>query len=64
MNKDIFDKCIKKMDEGIKEYGEYTPSSDNRCMYDESIDELLDAINYLAMQIKKIELMKERSIKK
>ena len=41
-------------------YGEYNPEEEERNLYYEHIQELLDAINYLAMQVVKIKKLAEK----
>ena len=43
------------MKAGAKTYGEYNPATDTRDLLAEAQEELLDAINYLAMMYLKLE---------
>lgn len=43
----------KKMEEGIKKYGEFDPKKDDRNFKKEILDELLDAFNYANMGLQK-----------
>jgi len=51
----IYRRCKEKMQHGIDKYGEYSPDTDTRDLLDESIEELIDAINYILMHRIKME---------
>jgi hypothetical protein len=57
----VFAKATTRMQGGAKEYGEYDPATDERDMYHEAQEELLDAIVYLGMQYLKLDEMRRRS---
>jgi hypothetical protein len=46
--------ALERMEMGGKTYGEFNPKTDERCLYDEMIDELMDFMNYASMQIIKL----------
>lgn len=56
---EILSRCLYKMQEGTEKYGDYDPETDPRDMFHESMEELIDGINYLVMAIMKINKMKE-----
>ena len=56
----VFSKAVDRMREGAKEYGEYNPETDTRCMLSEAQEELLDAIVYLGMEYERLEKLKEK----
>ena len=49
------------MQGGAKTYGEYQPATDQRDMYHEAQEEILDAIVYLGMHYLKLEEMRNRA---
>lgn len=53
-------KALARMEQGSKTYGEFKPEEDERCLYDEAIAELLDCMNYCAMQIVKLQALRNR----
>jgi len=53
--KSIFDECIRKYQKGEKKFGPFNPKTDTRCFRDEARQELIDAINYIAMFIRKLD---------
>ena len=57
----IFNDAISKYREGYAKYGAFNPHCDSRDLLTETINELLDSINYLAMQILKLKTMKENN---
>tara|TARA_Y100001951_G_C11282623_1_gene266431 strand:- start:479 stop:676 length:198 start_codon:yes stop_codon:yes gene_type:complete len=59
---DIFEQCKKRQQEGLVQYGEFDPENDNRCMYTEMEEELLDVINYAYFEILKIRQLKINKI--
>ena len=48
---EIYSKCLERMDMGRKDYGVFNPLTDKRDLYLEMENELLDFINYAAMEI-------------
>ena len=50
--------ALARMEMGSKAYGEFNPKTDERDLYDEMIDELLDFMNYASMQIIKLRCLK------
>ena len=50
--------ALARMEMGSKAYGEFNPKTDERDLYDEMIDELLDFMNYASMQIIKLRHLK------
>ncbi len=54
----VFSQATTKMQRGSAKYGEYDPATDTRDFYQEAQEELLDAINYLAMQYLRLEHLK------
>ena len=55
---DIFEQCKKRQQEGLVQYGEFDPELDDRCMYTEMEEELLDVINYAYFEILKLRKLK------
>ncbi len=55
----VFAKAMVKYDEGEKEHGVFDPDTDPRNMIDEAIEELLDGMNYMAMQVIRLQRKKE-----
>ena len=51
---DIFMKAKDRERKGLSKYGKFDPATDNRDMYEEMEEELLDVINYAIFQIKKL----------
>ena len=62
--KDVFQvlqvqqQALTRMEMGKENYGEFDPKTDERNLYDEMIDELLDFMNYASMQIIKLRHLK------
>ena len=56
----VFGRAVDRMQMGSKTYGEFNPETDTRCLLSECQEELLDAINYLAMQYEQIEILKSK----
>jgi hypothetical protein len=52
--KAIFDQALQKYEAGALKYGAFNPATDRRDMAAEAEEEILDAINYLAMFLLKI----------
>jgi hypothetical protein len=50
--------ALHRMELGKKKYGEFYPDSDERDLFSEMEEELMDTINYAAMQILKIREMR------
>tara|TARA_R100001082_G_scaffold15827_1_gene8049 strand:- start:252 stop:449 length:198 start_codon:yes stop_codon:yes gene_type:complete len=59
---DIFEQCKKRQQEGLVQYGEFDSELDDRCMYTEMEEELLDVINYAYFEILKIRQLKINKI--
>jgi len=57
----VFSKATDRMQGGAKTYGEYQPATDQRDMYHETQEEILDAIVYLGMHYLKLEEMRNRA---
>lgn len=55
---EIFQKCLDREKEGLKSYGEFDPEADNRDLFMEMEDELIDLMNYARFQIKKIRALR------
>ncbi len=55
----VFAKALEKYNEGALKYGNFEPSTDTRDLIAEAEDEILDAINYLAMFLVKLEELKK-----
>ena len=53
-------RALARMEMGSRKYGAYDPEADTRDLLQEMEDELLDTMNYAAMQILKIRAMKGR----
>jgi hypothetical protein len=47
----IYGEALGRYIKGEVKYGEYKPLTDERNLYQETIDELLDAMNYMGMEI-------------
>jgi hypothetical protein len=45
----VFNECLEKYDRGAAKYGEFDPINDKRDLVEEAQQELIDAINYIAM---------------
>lgn len=56
----ILKRALARMDAGSKKYGVFDPSKDTRDLFREMEDELLDVMNYAAMQILKIRAIRNR----
>jgi len=56
--KAIFREAIQKFHRGEEKYGVYDPAVDERDMIIETEEEILDAINYLAMFLMRIRTIK------
>jgi len=54
-------RALARMDAGSKKYGKYDPSEDTRDLFQEMEDELLDAMNYLAMQVWKLRYLRDKT---
>jgi len=54
----VCSKAARRMMGGKGAYGEFNPATDTRDLLLEAQEELLDAINYLAMQYLKLESLK------
>jgi hypothetical protein len=54
----VFSKATTRMQRGAATYGEYDPATDTRDLYQEAQEELLDAMNYLAMEYLRLERLK------
>ena len=50
----IFEDALQKYRRGEAKYGPYDPTTDTRDMLQEAEEEILDAINYLAMFLMKL----------
>lgn len=59
----IVREACERMIEGEKKYGIYKPGRCKRDLFQDMIEELLDFINYAAMEIMKIKLLRERKEK-
>jgi len=68
IEKDVFmvfqvqKRALARMEAGSRKYGSFSPSSDQRDLYSELEDELLDVMNYAAMQILKFRAMREQAL--
>jgi hypothetical protein len=60
---DIFKEALIKFQKGVEEHGEFDPLSEKRKLLAEVDEEILDAINYLAMWLiqKRVKLEREKS---
>lgn len=56
----IFIEATAKMRRGSLKYGEYDPATCTRDLLTEAQDEILDAINYLAMHYLKLDEMRRK----
>jgi hypothetical protein len=56
-------RAVAKYDEGAGKYGEFDPHTDVRDLIAEAEDEIIDAINYLAMFLAKLEALKDVTTK-
>ena len=54
----IFARAVFRMLRGSATYGEFNPATDTRNLLHEAQEELLDAMNYLAMHYLKLETLK------
>ena len=54
----VFGLALRRMQKGFEVYGEFDATLDTRCLLLEAQEELLDAINYLAMHYLKLESLK------
>ena len=52
-----------KMIAGNKKHGHFNPVTDTRDHYQEAISECLDVINYMIMQVQKLDLMRKERLK-
>jgi len=59
----IYRDALQKYQRGAVKYGDYVPVTDNRDMLNETEEEILDAINYLAMFLMKIRAVRGESVK-
>jgi len=57
----IFRAALDKYRAGEQKYGAYHPLTDNRDMLTEAEEEILDAINYIAMLMLKLRAIKNKS---
>ena len=57
----VFAKATTRMQGGAKTYGEYQPATDQRDMYHEAQEEILDAIVYLGMEYLRLEEMRRKA---
>ena len=51
----IYKECSDKYNEALAKYGEFDPLTDKRNLFQEAQEEILDAINYLAMALIKVD---------
>lgn len=58
----VFGLAMVKYVKAERKYGDYDPATDPRDLLDEAEEELLDAINYLAMQVIKLREIKANII--
>jgi len=59
----VFMEAALRMRAGRLQYGEFNPERDTRDLFIQAEEELLDTINYLAMQILKIRATRKRLLK-
>jgi len=52
--KTVFDQALARMEAGREKYGSFDPSSDRRDMLQESLEELMDSIVYIAMRVEQL----------
>jgi len=52
-------RALIRMEDGQNTYGVFNPGTDKRDLFEWAIEELLDTINYCAMQVLKLEAMRE-----
>lgn len=57
----IFKAALEKYRLGEQKYGPYHPLTDSRDMITEAEEEILDAINYLAMLLVKLRAIRNRT---
>jgi len=57
----VFAKATTRMQGGAKTYGEFRPATDQRDMYHEAQEEILDAIVYMGMQYLKLDEMRRKA---
>jgi len=57
----IFRAALQKYRAGERKYGAYHPLTDDRDMITEAEEEILDAINYLAMMLMKLRAIRVKS---
>ncbi len=57
----VFAEALARMDRGRAQYGPFDPAADGRDLLLEAEEELLDAINYVAMFVLKIRLFRRRN---
>ena len=56
----ILKRVLVRCEQGQKEYGTYKPETETRDMYEETEQELLDAIVYLCFEIIRLRCVRER----
>lgn len=59
---DVYRICLDKYDAAAAKYGDYEPLNDKRNLLREAQSELIDAINYMAMALIKIDARKEAGL--
>jgi hypothetical protein len=57
---EIFHECIEKYVRGARKYGDFNPATDRRDLGLEALQELIDAVNYLAMDEVRLDMAKEK----
>ena len=58
----VFEAAAEKFLKGAAKYGTFNPATDTRDFLSEAEAEILDAINYLAMLLMKMEAMKNKKV--
>lgn len=58
----VLAEALLRMDQGRARYGPFDPQEDERDLLLEAEEELLNAINYLAMFVLKLRLIKRRKL--
>ena len=56
----ILKRAKNKMIAGAKKHGKWKPGDDDRDLFDEAIEELIDVINYFVMQVQKLDLLRHK----
>ena len=59
---DVYRICLDKCDAGAAKYGNFEPLNDKRNLLREAQNELIDAINYMAMALIKIDARREAGL--